>query len=299
MENAKPYSTNDQGPFPIHRGPFLFGPDFLCSVAWSTSFRTLIEKILLQTNVVASVVCSPDDCRLARIEFQTAEVIVDGQGGMFSVSEKGSWGSDSDDFMSHWSGPLGPPKLFFQSMNEPKNIARLGIDYQNVHDFVLSLYQAMEQGAASITACLEMPPAPSIQIPFQQLCYLDLVERDLPFDNYLIEDLQLDEAVKKDGSRVYCLGVLAISSAKVSALDARSTAARARTPRGDKRELYPRDLYEPIIRSVVKDVKRQFGVRATQAEVKRRATAKFVLLGLRVPKKTRFEQWVRKIFKAK
>ena len=222
-EDTKPYSARALGPFPIHRGPFVFGPHILSRAEWSITFQTLIKQVLAQANITGQVFCPSGD-RLARIEFKTAEMIADGDGGMFAVNERGDWLTDDD--MSHWSGPFGPPKQFFRELDEPENVTRLGPDYQNVRDFALLLYRymeirfqrALEEGIAQITGCVERPPAPSIPIPFQQMPYLHLVERDSPDDFYLIEDLQLDEAVTKGGARVYCLGVVPVRGAAVAAL---------------------------------------------------------------------------------
>jgi hypothetical protein len=93
---------------------------------------------------------------------------------MFAVNERGDYDSDDDDELQ-WSGPLGPPKQFFRELDEPRNLERLGPEYQKVRDFALLLHgymkmrfnRALEEGIAQIVGCVQKPPAPSIVIPFQ------------------------------------------------------------------------------------------------------------------------------------
>jgi hypothetical protein len=47
-KDTKPYSAKAHGPFPIHRGPFLFGPHFLSRAEWSITFQTLISTFSLK-----------------------------------------------------------------------------------------------------------------------------------------------------------------------------------------------------------------------------------------------------------
>jgi hypothetical protein len=65
---------------------------------------------------------------------------------------------------------------------------------------------------------------------------------------------------------------------------------------GDKRYRYTPARYDPIIERHAKDVKRQFGKEGTQAEVKRRCAADFEARGWVIPKKTTFDNRVKKIF---
>jgi hypothetical protein len=245
-KDAALHSTRMQGPFPIHRGPFLFGPHFLSRAQWSHLFQSLIEQVLTQANLSGKVFCQPND-RLARIEFATAEMTVDGAGRMFAVDERGSWDCVMNDDDVHWSGPIGPPKQFFRELDEPQNVSMLGSDYQNVRKFTGLLHKymemrfkrALEEGIAQITACVERPPAPSIAIPFQQMPYLNIDDRESPADAYLTEDLELDEAVTDDGARVYCLGVAPVHSAAV----ARIVAKR----RGPKKRFTDADIDSAIL----------------------------------------------------
>jgi hypothetical protein len=303
--NARSHSARAQGPFPVHRGPFLFGPEFLSSAGWSSSFQALLKQIIAQANLAGQVVCSSGD-RLARIELKTVEIMVDGGSGMFAVNERGYWARPLDDLLL-WSGPCGPPKHFFRQLDEPRNVTLLRIEYQNVYDLVHLLYRHMEmrfqlalqEGIAQITACLESPPSTSVQIPLQQWPYLEVDERDLPIDPYLTEDLDLDEAVTKNGRRIYCLGVVPVRGALgASAAGTKPDAAGDQTANGDRRIKWPREVYNPVIEACVVAEKKHRGKHATQAGVMRRATEEFQKVGLKVPPKSTLESRVNKIFKA-
>jgi hypothetical protein len=203
-DDTKHLNLRARGPFPLHRGPFLFGPNFLSKAEWPAAFRCLVERVLAQVQVSAEIICEPND-RTARIAFNAVEMIVDGAGGIFSVDERGSWGLDDDG--SGWCGPFGPPEQFFRELEEPENVARLGDDYRDLRDFAQLLYRymekhferALEEGIAQVKACIDKPPAPVTSIPFQQMPYLRLIDRKSPAESYLKEDLQLDEYVTEEG----------------------------------------------------------------------------------------------------
>jgi hypothetical protein len=202
--------------FPLHRGPFLFGPSFLSTSDWFLEFRSLMERILAQLNISGKIV-QPSDGRLARIEIGAVEITIDGGGGIFTVNELGLWDSDEHDY-SHWVGPFGTPEQFLVQLNDQTNIDLLGSDHRSVQDFSELLFKymslrfekALQDGLGQLTARMDSPFSPTTALDFWQRRYLKLVEKDR--EKYLVEDMDLDAAIGHGGKKIYGLGVLPLNS---------------------------------------------------------------------------------------
>jgi hypothetical protein len=124
--------------YPLHRGPFLFSPQFLTVADWFQNFSSLIEKVFLDIGVSADFIRGYGN-RSAVIKFSNCEMTVDGEGGLFSIDDLGF--SDrlrlpgNDDFLEGWSGPGGAPDQFFRDLGDRRYVSHLGANYKNVSKF--------------------------------------------------------------------------------------------------------------------------------------------------------------------
>jgi hypothetical protein len=195
--------------YPVHRGPFLFAPHFLTEEQWFPEFYSLIEQVLAQVEVTAEIVHLYEG-RHARIIFSKAEMTIDGQGGLFVVDELGS--SYKED---GWLGPLGTPDRFLRELEEKQSIDQLGHDYRNIQSVATLLARSMsnrfkkalQSGLAQLTARKGSPFSDPCILETWQLRYLKINDEDR--EDFLTDDLELDEATGSDDTKLFGLGVAA------------------------------------------------------------------------------------------
>jgi hypothetical protein len=212
VKGVKPHNARIDGPFPLHRGPFLFAPRFLSQSDWFPEFKLLIERVLEQLSITGKVY-QPYDGRVAIVEFKKVEMRIDGGRGTFGVYELGYQSSEIEDFMKYWDGPDGLPTEFFIQFENPEFVTRLGSDYQNVCDFSDRLFvqlerrfnEALREGIGELTAHIGKQLAPLTVIDFRTLRHLQLRRLDRDFD--ADDNLELDQAISGDEEDLYDLGV--------------------------------------------------------------------------------------------
>jgi hypothetical protein len=233
--------------YPLHRGPFLFAPHFLTVSEWFPDFHRLIEKVLLDVNVTATIL-KPYEGRQARIEFSEAEMTIDGDGGIFFVDKLGTSNLPFEEMTSDdWSGPCAAPRQFFEELRDPRYIALLGNDYKVVCKFADLLYRRMEHrfgkalknGLGQVTARIGSQFAEPTDIDAWQLGYLNVIQKER--ERYFSDDRDFDEAVARDGTRLFGLGVAPIivgDTVSANAHHEKASGTRGRKPTVNYDELH-------------------------------------------------------------
>lgn len=215
-EKHKPIELVFEDRYPLHRGPFLFGPGFLTVESWYPSFHELIVQVLDQVNVSARISRSAEwDGRQALVEFSGVEMVIDGDGGLFWVDSLGMRNVEFDATTEEdWTGPAGAPDVFFRELDTEENIGRLGPDYRDVRKFSHRLFLKMRHrfesslasGAAMITAMVGSEfVARSLLEPWQTR-YLTI--KEIERESWFTDDRTLDEAVGRDGTKLFGLAVV-------------------------------------------------------------------------------------------
>jgi hypothetical protein len=218
-KSAKRQNAKLDGPFPLHRGPFLFAPHFLSEANWYSEFQSLATRTLRDLKINAEI--HPNGRAELKVEFDKFELAIDGRHGAFGLFERGfskASGdvSKDDDFdLSQWMGPVCGPAQFLDELKNPEIIRILADEHKSIDDFASLIFvhmkkrfnKALREGIGEITGCVGSPASEPTVFDFRLLDYLKFneVDRD-PFSSE--EDLVLDDAeVKTDGVLLFLLGV--------------------------------------------------------------------------------------------
>jgi hypothetical protein len=221
IRKFKPGDTEFKDRYPIHRGPFLFGPQFLSEAAWFPNFERLIEDILERINGKASIVRPyASGFRVARVEFAHVEMTIDAQGGIFSVDQLGSSELPFEEMPTFSVGPCGAPEQFFVELKEPQYVNLMGPDFKQVKEFSVLLYRLMkhrfrkatENGFAQVAAYVGDPFSDLRPLEFWQLQHIRIKPTDR--EEYYTDDRKLDEAVGDGGIKIFGLGVAPLSAVR-------------------------------------------------------------------------------------
>jgi hypothetical protein len=212
-KRAKNHSAITDGPFPLHRGPFLFAPRFLTKFAWFPEFHSLATAVLNDLGLKGNLLQFGETDRCAMIEFEKTELVIDGEGGVFALFERGFTASKSEDHMSHEHGPIGCPDQFFSELRELEETSFFFGDRKPIESFSSQIYRRMERrfeyslraGIAEISARVGSPISPPTVLDFRLLEYLEF--RKFVREAFLSEDLDLDEAKLKNGTPLFLVGV--------------------------------------------------------------------------------------------
>ncbi len=290
---------------PPYRAPFYFGPEYLRSAAeWKTNFTTLLEGALAELGLKWAIDAGFGDWTL-RVRFEHVQFVMCARTGIFMLEEY-STEDDPDDWNidERWLGPINEPHAFYQELLNTKPPSHLEKEVQKISSLIHSLTNRMshsfKRALASSNAAYEARLG-DLRNDFQrleldQLVGLeikppdDLDRRDVPGGD---ENLELSDAIGRSGEVFYSVCVVPIDARRCASATAIQEAIQP-----DDRFRYPPDQYDPVIERIAKEVKRLPGKRASQAEVKRRSSAEFDRLGWPIPKKTAFDERVKKIFKA-
>jgi hypothetical protein len=201
------------GLFPLHRGPFLFAPQFLTTSSWYSNFDALIKDISREQeiDVVVSSYSQRDTAR-AVVTFSRTDLIIDSQGGLFWVDPIG-YRYAEDDFVSNFCGPSGVPRKFFRDLEDPSLVVHLNDDRIPISRFSEVLYRAMtnrfnralRDGIAELVCCIGSPLAEATVLDPSKLKYLKLLPKDR--ESAFEVDNELDDGVASDGTQIFCLGI--------------------------------------------------------------------------------------------
>jgi hypothetical protein len=211
---AKSHNARTDGPFPLHRGPFLFAPRFLSESDWFPTFKLLIDRVL-ENLTINTKVYQTGGARIAIVEFAKAEMIIDGGRGTFSLYERGYQTSEIEDSMDYWGGPEAVPAQFLKELENPESAALLDSDYENICNFSERIFTSMkrrfrlalQEGFAELTGRIGKQLAPLTVLDFRLLRRLQLKPLDRIFEEH--DDLELDEAISGDEEPLYDLGIRA------------------------------------------------------------------------------------------
>jgi hypothetical protein len=239
---TNPLSGRSKELYPLHCGPFLFSPQFLTAADWFQNFSELIEKVLLDAHMTATL-SKGSGSRSALVKFSNCEMTVDGDGGLFFLDELGFSDIPFDDDripFSDWYCPCGKPPVFLEELQEPDTIARLGAEHRGISKFSSILYlrmkhrfeKALKQGTAQISACLGSPFTERSEIEAWKLSHLKLVEKER--ESFFTDDRELDQAVSDDGIKIFGL---AITPLVTSSAVARTAVTTAKGKRGRRRTI--------------------------------------------------------------
>jgi hypothetical protein len=257
---TNPLSGRSKELYPLHRGPFLFSPQFLTAADWFQNFSQLIEKVLLDAHMAATL-SKGSGSRSVLVKFSNCEMTVDGDGGLFFLDDLGFSDIPFDDDripFSDWYSPCGEFPVFLEELQESATIARLGAEHRGISKFSSMLYlrmrhrfeSALKQGAAEISACLGSPFAERSSIEAWKLSHLKLIKKER--ESFFIDDRELDRAVSDDGINIFGL---AITPLVTSSAVARTAVTTAKGKRGRKVEIDYKRLNE-----VTLDLLRKRGV---------------------------------------
>jgi len=224
--------------------------------------------------------------------------------GTFLIDEYDEEFDRRDDVQSdNWEGPLNFPSDFHRALSDCPD--ELKDEVKRISNFVSRLITQMEWRFRS---ALNRGDARYEGRITSDLNQFETIEAD-QIKGLIIspvksspgipgsgENEDFEDAKGKAGQGLYSLCVV---PSRPQPPQAKLNTAGEKTADGDGRVRYPKDIYNPIIERCAKEVKRQLGKKATQAEVKRRATVELESHGLKVPRKSIFEQRVKNIFSKK
>lgn len=244
---TNPLSGRSKELYPLHRGPFLFSPQFLTAADWFQNFSQLIEKVLLDAHMAATL-SKGSGSRSVLVKFSNCEMTVDGDGGLFFLDDLGFSDIPFDDDripFSDWYSPCGEFPVFLEELQESATIARLGAEHRGISKFSSMLYlrtrhrfeSALKQGAAEISACLGSPFAERSSIEAWKLSHLKLIKKER--ESFFIDDRELDRAVSDDGINIFGLAITPLVTSSAVARTAVTTAKgkRGRKPTIDRQHL--------------------------------------------------------------
>jgi hypothetical protein len=285
---------------PYHRGLFYFGPEYLGSEEkWTSNFLELVEALLPSARRPWSVV-DRSGWQIT-IRFDLTDFTIDARSGTFIVYEH----NDEEEFYSpsFWYGPINCPERFVEEISNCEFPEHLESELNHVQvmaseltrQMLLRRRAALRRGYAGLEARFSLVSNDFRRLDADQVEHLRIIpaERDFEVGR---DNSKLDDAEGPNHEMFYSFCIVSVpmqrKRAELKVNEHNATNA-------NRNIKYPKEIYNPIIEKCVKDVKRQFGKQATQAEVKRRATLAFKERGLPVITKTVFDERVREIFKLK
>ncbi|UGY17898.1 hypothetical protein HAP48_0010955 [Bradyrhizobium septentrionale] len=252
MKKTKPHNSLGPGPFPLHRGPFLFAPRFLSKGDWFREFKALIKETARNLRIEARVHDKGYADRMALIEFDCCEVAVDGIGGLFYLCERGY--HDQEDFVPKvWGGLLAPPDRFLEKLTDRQVASFLKSGHEEINTFCnalirkmkMSFQRALQEGIAVVTCHLGGLNSPREPLDYRLLRRMKI--KPINRESYLDEDLELDDALTEDGHRVYELGVSPSTISGTSAATQKTGPSKA-----GRRRQFDRDEIKRIMNELIK-----------------------------------------------
>jgi hypothetical protein len=255
-KQATPHNVRLSGPFPLHRGPFLFAPEFLSESDWYPNFQALIGEILFRRGIAAKLFRAR--ARVARVEFGRFDMTINGQRGTFSVQSANAEYSELDAAVDDQLAPTGPPAHFLKQLRDPYVAEYLHDDFTEIkwlaEDLIRQMRErfqkALEAGNAELTAHVGKLSSLPVRLDFRLLQRLSLRPPKPDPDYRSEEDLQLDEGVADNGELFYLVGI----SPSVAGVRGKP-ASKPKSGRGPGWP--PRhsiEDYEPTIFELLKDV---------------------------------------------
>jgi hypothetical protein len=179
-KQATPHNVRLSGPFPLHRGPFLFAPEFLSESDWYPNFQALIGEILFRRGIAAKLFRAR--ARVARVEFGRFDMTINGQRGTFSVQSANAEYSELDAAVDDQLAPTGPPAHFLKQLRDPYVAEYLHDDFTEIkwlaEDLIRQMRErfqkALEAGNAELTAHVGKLSSLPVRLDFRLLQRLSL-----------------------------------------------------------------------------------------------------------------------------
>jgi hypothetical protein len=238
------------------------------------------------------------------IRFDRLQLRIDAIEGTLSVDE---WSADTEDRLdaTEWIGPIGmlrelPPSIrtFHDRLLAARPPGHLFEEFKStVVPFATELCASLERrfdralrdGHAQLEGRFH-----SLTAPFSRIEPTEL--RHWHFKDRHYQDHADFDAGNAGDDRLLSLSVVPSADRPSRPMTAMRTVNKRTSKSGDGRDRHDWTKIEPVIENQVKAVKRQFGKRATMAEVKRRTTAELHKLGFEVPTKTVFDKRIKNFF---